>query len=173
MTNIKNGSTPGKVTPNKKAAGGYHTTTATNSVSHTDSTGSDPAQLHLDLGGKHAAAPPAARRPARRISTSTTSTTSTPQPNDKPGSKIATMLGLLFRGNSLNRFEAENHHDHCLHSTVSTLQNDYGILIARKSETVPCLRGRSRVRCMRYWLDTSPVNTAAARALLSMLEKRA
>jgi hypothetical protein len=167
MTNIKSGSTPGKVTPKRKAAGGIKSTTATNSVSHTDSTGSDPAQLHLDLGGKHAAAPPTARRPVRRISTSTT------LPNDKPGTKLETILLQFLMGRNMNRFEAEHYHDHCLHSTVSTLQNDYGILIARQSETIPCLRGRSSVRCMRYWLDTSPDNITAARALLSMLEKRA
>ena len=167
MTNIKNGTTPGKVTPNKKAAGGIQSTTATNSVSHADSTGSDPAQLHLDLDGQHAAAPRTARRPARRISTSAT------LPNDKPGTKLKTILLQFVMGRNMNRFEAENHHDHCLHSTVSTLQNDYSILIARQSETVPCLRGRSSVRCMRYWLDTSPNNIAAARALLSTLEKRA
>lgn len=85
------------------------------------------------------------------------------------GSKIENMLRVFLRGYDLNRFEAEDHHDHCLHSTVSTLQNGYGIKIARKSETVPCLRGRSSVRCMRYWLDTAPDNLAAARALLAML----
>lgn len=93
--------------------------------------------------------------------------------DDKPGSKIAAVLGLFIRGYTLNRFEAEDHNDHCLHSTVSTLQNVYGIKIARQSETVPCLRGRSSVRCMRYWLDTSHNNITAARELLSMLEKRA
>jgi hypothetical protein len=167
MTNIKSGSKPGKVTPNKNAAGGIQSTTATNSVSHADSTGSNPAQLHLDLGGKPATAPPNARRPARRISTS-----ATPQ-NDKPGTKLKTILLQFLIGRNMNRFEAEQHHDHCLHSTVSTLQNDYGILIARQSETIPCLRGRSSVRCMRYWLDTRPDNITAARALLSILESRA
>lgn len=85
------------------------------------------------------------------------------------GSKIENMLRVFLSGISLNRFEAEEHHDHCLHSTVSTLQNGYGIKIDRKSETVPCLRGRSTVRCMCYWLDTAPDNLAAARALLAML----
>ena len=79
------------------------------------------------------------------------------------------MLALIVQGCNLNRFEAEDHHDHCLHSTVSTLQNGYGIKIGRVSETVPCLRGRSTVSCKRYWLDTNPDNIAAARALLSML----
>ena len=36
MTNIKNGTTPGEVTPNKKAARGNQSTTATNLVSHAD-----------------------------------------------------------------------------------------------------------------------------------------
>lgn len=90
----------------------------------------------------------------------------------KPRGKLENMLRIFMRGFSLNRFEAEEHHDHCLNSTVSTLQNGYGILIARKSETVPCLRGRSTTRCSRYWLDTSPDNLAAARALLAMLEAK-
>lgn len=93
--------------------------------------------------------------------------------DDKPGSKIAAVLGLFIRGYTLNRFEAEDHHDHCLHSTVSSLQNDYGILIDRVSEKVPCLRRRKTVPVKRYWLDTTPANTAAARVLLAKLERRA
>lgn len=89
------------------------------------------------------------------------------KPESKPLTKMATMLELFLKGRNLNRFEAEDHHDHCLHSTVSTLQNGFGIIISRMSETVPCLRGRSTVRCKRYWLDTSPDNIAAARALLA------
>ena len=128
----------------------------------------DAAQFRLDLDDKHAAAAalPAAR-PARPC------LTSKPLLPDKPRSKLETILRLFKMGRNMNRFEAEDHHDHCLHSTVSTLQNVYGIKIARQSETVPCLRGRSSVRCMRYWLDTSHDNITAARELLSMLEKRA
>lgn len=171
MTNIKNGTTPGKVTPNEKAAGGIDSTTATSSVSHTDSTGSDSVQLqlqlHLDLDGRHAAAiAPLAARPARPC------LTNKPLLHDKPRTKVEVILRLFVMGRNLNRFEAEDHHDHCLHSTVSTLQNDYGIKIARQFETVPCLRGRSTVPCKRYWLDTSPDNLAAARVLLAMLEGR-
>lgn len=88
----------------------------------------------------------------------------------RSGSKIETILRVFLRGISLNRFEAESHHDHCLHSTVSTLQNGFGILIARQSEVVPCLHGSSTVRVNRYWLDTAPDNLAAARALLGMME---
>lgn len=127
------------------------------------------AQLRLDLDGEHAtgAILPFPVRQRRATSTSETS------PDKKPGTKLAAMLREFLKGRNLNRFEAEFHHDHCLHSTVSTLQNDYGILIARRGETVPCLRGRSTVRCVRYWLDTAPDNILAARALLAMLEKRA
>jgi len=87
----------------------------------------------------------------------------------RTGSKIETILRVFLRGISLNRFEAESHHDHCLHSTVSTLQNGFGILISRQSEVVPCLHGSSTVRVNRYWLDTAPDNLAAARALLGMM----
>lgn len=126
------------------------------------------AQLRLDLD-EHAAGALLPFPVRQRQATSTTETL----PDKKPGTKLAAMLREFLNGRNLNRFEAESHHDHCLHSTVSTLQNAYGILIARKSETVPCLRGRSSVRCARYWLDTAPDNISAARALLAMLEKRA
>lgn len=81
--------------------------------------------------------------------------------------KIETILGLFIKGLSLNRFEAEGHHDHCLHTTVSTLENGYGILIERVSETVPCLRGTKTTRCKRYWLKRDPENLKRAQALLT------
>ena len=90
----------------------------------------------------------------------------------KPRTKLATILREFVKGRNMNRFEAEAHNDHCLHSTVSTLKNSYGIQIDRVFETVPCVRGRAVVRCKRYWLDTIPENIAAAGALLSVLERR-
>ena len=84
----------------------------------------------------------------------------------KQKTKIGTILRVLVPGRSLNRFEAEQHHDHCLHSTVSALQRRYGIDIERKSETVPCLGGTATASVKRYWLDTNPDNIARARALL-------
>lgn len=87
-------------------------------------------------------------------------------------SKVATILALFIRGMNLNRFEAERHHDHCLHSTVSSLE-DYGVRIARHWETVPCLGGNATVRCKRYWLEKSGDNIAFAQDLLTMLGKRA
>ena len=122
-------------------------------------------QLHLDLDDQPAppvatpAAPPARPRLMGK-----------PLPGGKPRTKLETVLRqFLLPGRNFNRFEAEDFHDHCLHSTVSTLQNGYGLKIEREFETVPCLRGRSSVRCKRYWLNTSPDNIAAARLLLSML----
>jgi len=104
---------------------------------------------------------------AKPVTTATTSENQHTDSNAKP-TKIETILGLFLRGYDLNRFDAERHHDHCLHSTVSTLQNDYGIKIDRMSEKVPCLGGRSTVRVNRYWMNTSPDNIAAARVLRAM-----
>ena len=118
------------------------------------------AQLNLDLDDQHL---PTAARSARPC------LTSKPLTGNKPRTKVGTILRQFVLGRNFNRFEAEDHHDHCLHSTVSTLQNNYGIKVEREFETVPCLRGRSTVRCKRYWLDTSPENIKAARALLFMM----
>lgn len=93
--------------------------------------------------------------------------------NRQPRTKLATILREFVKGRNMNRFEAEAHNDHCLHSTVSTLKNSYGIHIDRMFETVPCVGGCAVVRCKRYWLDTIPENITAARALLSALEKHA
>ena len=46
--------------------------------------------------------------------------------------KLANILRQLANGKSLNRFEAEHYHDHCLNSTISTLQNGHGIIIDRE-----------------------------------------
>lgn len=80
-------------------------------------------------------------------------------------SKIMAILKVFCGGGTLNRFDAEHHHDHCLHSTVASLQA-LGLVIARRWESVPCLRGRAQVRCKRYWLDPAPDNIATAHALL-------
>lgn len=85
--------------------------------------------------------------------------------------KLATILGLLVRGISLNRFEAEHHHDHCLNSTISALQNRHRIVIDCERETVPCLSGAASVSVNRYWLNTKPDNIKRARDLLAKLER--
>ena len=81
--------------------------------------------------------------------------------------KISTILNLFLEGRNLNRFDAERHHDHCLHSTVASLQ-EWGLIVDREWERVPCLGGRSTVRCKRYWLRQTPDNVTAARVLLKV-----
>lgn len=87
--------------------------------------------------------------------------------------KLATILELFVSGKSLNRFEAERHHDHCLHSTVSTLQNGHGIQIDRGRESVPCLGGTASASVARYWLNTKPDTIKRARDLLAKLRGEA
>jgi len=92
-----------------------------------------------------------------------------PPPNGRTKSankKVAAILRLFFYGERMNRFEAERHHDHCLNSTVSTLQNGYGIKIERVTEVVPCVRNQRTTPCKRYWLLRTPENLSAARSLL-------
>jgi hypothetical protein len=86
--------------------------------------------------------------------------------------KLATILRLFISGKSLNRFDAEHHHDHCLNTTISTLQNGHGIQLDRERESVPCLGGMATVSVNRYWLNTKPENVKRARDLLAYLERR-
>ena len=59
----------------------------------------------------------------------------------------------LMKGKSFNRFEAERIlHDHCLHSTVSTLQQKHCIDISRRHEIVSGYQGNPTSVC-RYWID--------------------
>ena len=67
-------------------------------------------------------------------------------------SKLSRVLYALTK-RSYNRFEAEGLlNDHCLHSTVSTIQNKYCIEVRRKWETVP---GYMQIptRVCRYWIS--------------------
>ena len=67
--------------------------------------------------------------------------------------KVRRVLDYFLTGRSANRFEAEKLlHDQCLHSTVSTLQNDYSIKISRMIETVPGFGGNP-TQCCRYWIE--------------------
>jgi hypothetical protein len=88
--------------------------------------------------------------------------------NPETTTKLEAMLRVFASGKSLNRFEAEHHHDHCLHSTVSTLEKGFGIVVDRLWERVPCLGGRSTVRCKRYWLRPTPENIARVHVLLKL-----
>lgn len=63
--------------------------------------------------------------------------------------KQATVLHYLTFDGSLNRFEAERINDHCLHSTISVLTNNYGIHFDRHFEEVPNNLG-TLTRVKRY-----------------------
>lgn len=51
--------------------------------------------------------------------------------------KIARVMTHMLLIGSLNRFEAERIGDHCLHSTISKLANNYGLNFRRINEKVP------------------------------------
>lgn len=92
--------------------------------------------------------------------------------DDAPIGKHATILKAFVEGRSLNRFEAEALHDHCLNSTVSALQNNFGIVIDRHRETVPCFNGKASARVNRYRLNTKPDNIKRARDELARMTKQ-
>lgn len=96
--------------------------------------------------------------------------TANPDRNSKPKlnnssvpRKWERVLAAFYRGRNYNRFEAELQlNDHCLHTTVSSLQ-DMGLVIQRQFETVPGYRNIP-TRVCRYWLD--PESKEQARRLL-------
>lgn len=69
------------------------------------------------------------------------------------------VLRALVAGRSYNRFEAARElSDHCLHSTIATIQAK-GIPVARRTEKVPGYLGAS-TECCRYWLEPSSISAA-------------
>ena len=93
------------------------------------------------------------------------------KPNIRKGTKEHAVLSALATGQSFNRFDAERElHDHCLHSTVSTLQGK-GIRIHREMEKVPSLGGTAKTDVMRYRL--LPDQIPRANQLLGLTERRA
>lgn len=70
----------------------------------------------------------------------------------KSQTKLDRVLESFMDGRSYNRFEAERLlNDHCLHSTVSSIQKKYGDVVSREWEMVPGYRG-SPTRVRRYWI---------------------
>ncbi|NKI72514.1 hypothetical protein GN109_24120 [Collimonas pratensis] len=59
------------------------------------------------------------------------------------------ILAMMQAGRSLNRFEAEQYGDHCLHSTISTLRNK-GYRINDTWEKIPTRFGKIRVKRYTY-----------------------
>lgn len=83
----------------------------------------------------------------------------------KPPQKWKRVLAAMTDGRSFNRFEAERVlNDHCLHSTVSTIQAK-GVQIERRDEVVLGYQGIPTHVC-RYWL--APENTERALNLLGL-----
>lgn len=67
--------------------------------------------------------------------------------------KTGRVLAGLMSGETYNLFEAEIQlSDHSLHSTISRLQNEYGIQISRHRETVAGYESKP-TSCCRYWID--------------------
>jgi hypothetical protein len=76
------------------------------------------------------------------------------------------VLRAFHDGKTLNRFEAERAlHDHCLHSTVSTIQGK-GVTILRRLERVPGYQGIPTEVC-RYRI--APESRQRAAELLGQL----
>lgn len=72
--------------------------------------------------------------------------------------KKVRVFEALMRGERHTRFTAEKRlHDHCLNSTVSDLQRDYGLYISRKTITVPGYMG-SPTQCCLYWLEQDEID---------------
>jgi len=73
---------------------------------------------------------------------------------DSKHSKQYTILKYMQDGGSLNRFEAEDLGDHCLHSTISIIEKRIGLLVSRKWEKIPNRFG-TITSVKRYWIDTN------------------
>lgn len=72
---------------------------------------------------------------------------------NRHSTKKAVILAVL-KTRSLNRFEAERHGDHCLHSTISCLRAE-GHIFHDEWEIVPTRFGRE-TRVKRYrWIQTA------------------
>lgn len=71
---------------------------------------------------------------------------------------IETLIGREKSG--LNTYEANSiYNDTCLHTSVSSLQRKYGIVLTRKKEDYINLLGR-KSRVTRYWLQPEDLNKA-------------
>jgi hypothetical protein len=63
------------------------------------------------------------------------------------------VFDAFINGDSFNHFEAEKISNyHCLHTTVTTMEQKYNIAISCKFETVPGYMGNPTSVC-RYWID--------------------
>ncbi len=82
----------------------------------------------------------------------------------RPLPKKYRVLGLLFAGRRIDRFDAAREvRDHVLHSTIAEIQR-HGLAVARELVTLPALNGSASVTCARYWLTEE--SRALARDIL-------
>src|SRR5690554_7726981 len=91
------------------------------------------------------------------------------QPAVKKQTKTERILEAFVRGEKLHRFNAVIYRETCLYSTVSLLQNRYGIQFARK--TIKVSRQGDMVNVTLYWLPYSSVEQAH-KVLTEMRERR-
>lgn len=74
-----------------------------------------------------------------------------------PKSKKQRVLDAFLSGEKHTRFSAEKKlHDHCLPSTVSSIQRDYEISVSRKLINVPSYQGKN-TQCCLYWMEQDEI----------------
>ncbi len=79
----------------------------------------------------------------------------------KPPVKWKRVLEALLTGRSWNRYEAAGElSDHCLHSTISTIQKK-GVPVSRRTEKLSGYMGVP-TDCCRYWLEPKDFPLALA-----------
>lgn len=81
--------------------------------------------------------------------------------------KSHVILMLLIRGGAITRFDAEQHGDHTLNSTIPELERKFGLSIHRERVSVPCRSGT--VSCCKYSLPAKEQRERAARLLAAEL----
>lgn len=91
------------------------------------------------------------------------------QPAVKNQTKTERILEAFVRGEQLHRFNTFTYRETCLHSTVSLLQNKYGVQFARK--TIRVNRQGDMVNVTLYWLPYSSFEQAHE-VLTEMRERR-
>lgn len=81
--------------------------------------------------------------------------------------KIGRILHQLGSGEVLNNRSAFVLGDTCLHSTVSALRNDHGIVISGEPEKYSGYDGHASQR-HRYWVEPDPIVLRSAYRLLRL-----
>ena len=89
-----------------------------------------------------------------------------------PQTKKERVISYFLTGKKAHRFQAETtFHCHCLHTSISSLEREHGLIFDREWQTVPCLRGQATTRVKAYWLRPERDNLTRARAVLGIREE--